>query len=339
MTDSVFAALSTGIGSWPGSDIREAASIVLGELPALPHLVELPARGLGADMIGRTGALMADVELDIRTSGYRVAQRKSLSGRRAEDLLHEDLDVLEELWETGGFAATHQLLKVQAAGPFTMAAQVELRSAHRVLTDRGAVRDFAMSLAEGLRQHCSEISSRLGVDVVVQLDEPSLPAVLEGSLSGVTRLDPVRAVPEPDALELLDSVIRAIDRPVLMHCCASGVPLDLLRRSGASAAAIDVSRLRIADLDSVGEFLQAGKTLVLGLVPATAPERTPTWRDVAAPAAALVDRLGFPRSVLAAQMSVAPACGLAGATPEWARTALELAGNVVDAFADAPDSL
>lgn len=339
MTGSVFAALATGVGSWPGTDFREAASIVLGELPALPHLVELPARGLGADMIGRTGAIMADIELDVRTSGYRVAQGSSLTGRRAADLLHYDLDVLEELWETGGYAATHHVLKVQSAGPFTMAAQVELRSAHRVLTDRGAVRDFAGSLTEGLRQHCAELRSRLGVDVVVQLDEPSLPAVLAGSLSGVTRLDPVRAVPEPDALELLDTLVRGLEVPTVVHCCAADAPLDLIRRTAADAASIDVSLLGTADLDAVGEFLQAGKTLVLGLVPSAAPERTPTWREVAAPAVALVDRLGFPRSVLASQVSVTPACGLSGASPEWARTALELAGNVVDAFADSPDSL
>lgn len=339
MSGSVFGGLVTGIGSWPGTDIRESASIVLGELPALPHVVELPARGLGADTIGRTGALMVDVELDVRTSGYRVSARKSLAGRRAEDLLHEDLDVLEELWETGGFASTHHVLKVQTAGPFTMAAQVELRSAHRVLTDRGAVRDFAGSLVEGLREHCSELRSRLGVDVVVQLDEPSLPAVLAGSLSGVTKLDPVRAVPEPEALELLDSVLLGVGVPTVVHCCGADVPLDLLRRSNAEAAAIDVALLTSRDLDAVGEFLQAGKTLLLGLVPSVQPDRTPTWREIAAPAVTLIDRLGFPRSILATQVSVTPGCGLAGATPEWARTALELAGNVVDAFQDAPDSL
>lgn len=340
MNASVFGALATGLGSWPGTNIREAASVVLGELPALPHLVELPARGLGADLIGRTGALMADIELDVRTSGYRVAARKTLSSRRAADLLHEDLDVLEELWEVGGHAGTHRVLKVQAAGVFTMAAQVELRSAHRVLTDRGAVRDFAESLAEGVRAHCSEITSRLGVDVVVQFDEPSLPAVLAGSLSGVTRLDPVPAVPEPEALDLIDTVLRNVGVPTAVHCCAVDAPLGLFRRSLADAVAIDVSLLRSSELDAVGEYLQAGKTLMMGLVPAVEPARTPTWRELAAPAVTLVDRLGFPRSILAShQVSVVPACGLAGASTDWARSALELSSNISDAFQDAPDSL
>ena len=56
-------------------------------------------------------------------------------------------------------------------------------------------------------------------------------------------------------------------------------------------------------------------------------------------AAALADRLGFPRALLAERFGVTPACGLAGATPEWARTAVELAQKVADTFADDPDAV
>ena len=42
----------------PGTDPAEAMRIVLGELPDLPHLAELPARGPGADLTGRTAALL-----------------------------------------------------------------------------------------------------------------------------------------------------------------------------------------------------------------------------------------------------------------------------------------
>ncbi|MDV6261263.1 methionine synthase [Rhodococcoides yunnanense] len=339
MTPSDFAGLATGIGSWPGTDIREAAAIVLGEFDELPHIVELPARGLGADTIGRTGAIMVDVELDVRTSGYRVVPRPMLAGRRASDFLAEDLDVLEELWEVSGLRGSGRTIKVQAAGPFTMAAQVELRHGHRALTDRGAVRHFTEALGEGLRQHCAEVARRLGVDVVVQLDEPSLAAVLAGSLSGITGLDTVRPVPEPDALELLDSLIETIALPVVVHCCDSDVPFDLLRRSGAAAVAVDATGLRRTDFDGIGELLQTGKTLMLGLIPPQAPERPTGWRELAEPGVILIDRLGFDRSVLASQISVTPSCGLAGSTPEWARRATGLARDVVAAFADSPDSL
>lgn len=337
--ESPFAALATGVGSWPGTDFRESTSIVLGELDVLPHIVELPGRGVGADMIGRTGALMADIELDVRSSGYRVVARPMLAGRRATDFLHEDLDVLEEIWETAGHRDAGRTLKVQAAGPFTMAAQVELRNGHRVVTDRGALRDFAGALAEGLRENSAELASRLGVEVVVQLDEPSLPDVLAGTLRGVTSLETISAVPEPEALDLLDSVIAAIGRPVAVHSCGSNAPFDLLRRSAAVAVGFDLSKVTPAELDGVGELFEAGKVLVLGLVPSTDPGRDPGWRDLASHGVVLVDKLGFPRRILADQVSVSPTCGLAGASPDWARRALALSKDISSAFTEAPDAL
>jgi hypothetical protein len=39
------------------------------------------------------------------------------------------------------------------------------------------------------------------------------------------------------------------------------------------------------------------------------------------------------------RIGVTPACGLAAATPQWARTAIELARNAADAFAQDPDSI
>ena len=37
--------ISTGIGSWPGTDMADAIKISLAECPELPFLPELPARG------------------------------------------------------------------------------------------------------------------------------------------------------------------------------------------------------------------------------------------------------------------------------------------------------
>jgi hypothetical protein len=53
----------------------------------------------------------------------------------------------------------------------------------------------------------------------------------------------------------------------------------------------------------------------------------------------VTDRLGFARSVLRERIGITPACGLAGATPRWARVAVELAQKVADAFAEDPDAI
>ena len=135
---NVFAA-ATGIGSWPGSAPRQAAEIVVGELHRLPHLVELPARGVGADMIGRAGALLVDIALDTVPRGYRIAARPGSVMRRAVSLLDEDVDALEEAWEKVGGAVSGRAVKVQAPGPITLAAGLERPSGGRVLMNGIAI--------------------------------------------------------------------------------------------------------------------------------------------------------------------------------------------------------
>lgn len=81
------------------------------------------------------------------------------------------------------------------------------------------------------------------------------------------------------------------------------------------------------------------RRFVLGLVPVTAPERAPSMEEVAAAAVAVTDRLGVPRSALRDRLGVSPACGLANATGQWARTAVGLARDVAEAFARDPEAI
>lgn len=327
---------ATALGSWPGTDPAEATRVVLGELGVLPHLVELPGRGVGADLVGRTAALLVDLAVEVAPSGYRVVTKPGRDHRRARDLLRHDLDALEEGFERAGAAPA--AVKVQLAGPWTLAATVELRTGHRVLTDPGAVVEFAASLAEGVAQHSAEVARRLGVPVVVQLDEPALPGVLAGALPTVSGLSTVAAVAAPDAEATLRTVLGAAPGATVVHCCAASAPLTLLRRSGADAVAVDVAALRPAELDGVGELLQDGGVTLLGLVPSTDPGRPPTLHELAEPALRLMDRLGFSREVLASQVLVTPQCGLAGASPQWAQRALSLSGELGRAFVEPPVS-
>lgn len=332
-------AAATGIGSWPNSQPRQAAEVVVGELHTLPHLVEIPSRGLGADIIGRAGALLVDIGIDTVPRGYRIASGRTGVARRAASLLDEDIDALEEAWERAGLRGSGRTVKVQAPGPITLAAELELPGGHRALTDSGAVRDLAASLAEGMAVHRAEISRRLETPVVVQFDEPVLPAALAGRLTGVSSFSPVHPVDEAVATQLLDECVATVGGEVLLHSCAVGLPWKLLQRSTVHAVSVDAATLTAEDLDGVGEFVESGRTVVLGIVPGAAPAVRPSVEQIAESAVTLTDRLGFPRSVLRDRIGVTPACGLAGATPEWARIAVELAQRTADAFADDPDAI
>ncbi|AXB44518.1 methionine synthase [Amycolatopsis albispora] len=320
----------------PGTDVAEAAAVIFGELADFPHEPELPARGVGADLLGRTAALLVDLAVEVVPSGYRVAARPGHDHRRAVDLRRWDIDALQEA------AGRPAVLKAQVAGPWTLGAGIELPRGHRVLTDRGALREFTDSLLEGLRAHVAELSARTGAKVVVQLDEPTLPAILAGSLSTPSGYGTVPAVPEPEARELLarmiDGVRSITGQPVIVHCCHRRPPFALLRAAGAGAIAFDLTAVDLSSavLDELGETWDSGVELFLGLTPATETETN--LRAVARPALELADRLGFNRSILAERAVATPVCGLAGASADWMRRALSLTRDLAKAFAEPPET-
>ncbi|WP_047867900.1 methionine synthase [Nocardiopsis sp. RV163] len=322
------AASSTGVGSWPGEDPDEAMRTVLGELPDLPHLPELPARGVGADMVGRTCGLLVEFPVEVQPSGWRVADSPGRDLGRAAGLMSYDLDALTE--HAHGFTGT---LKVQVAGPWTLAASVELRNGQRLVSDPGACRDLAESHLEGVLAHLAEVRRRVpGARLLVQVDEPSLPAVLLGALptaSGYGRLPAVDRVRVEAALRLLFAAIEGTGAVPAAHCCAPGVPVDLLRRSGARALSLNALLLTRDHDETVGTAVEAGTGLLLGVVPPTddaAPARTARMSDPAAtvdPVRELWNRLGFSPDLLSRAVVTTPTCGLAGVSPGHARAALD----------------
>ena len=306
---------ATGIGSLPGGNPAEALRLVLGELPDFPHLPELPGRGAGADLIGRTAALLVDLAVDLTPAGWRLVDRSGMDQRRAREFLARDLDSLTDAAE--GYTGT---FKVQAAGPWTLSAGLERSRGDRAVVDPGARRDLAQSLGEGLIAHAAEVAARVpGAQVVVQLDEPSLPAVLQGGLPTVSGFGKLPAVEAHVVEQELAGVVTALAQPVVVHCCAPRVPLDLLRAAGASAVSFDLGLVH--DLDAVGTAIEGGTHLVLGVVPGT-DSALPAPKATASRVQAWWRELGFPVDQLPDAVTLTPACGLAGATHAYARTAL-----------------
>jgi hypothetical protein len=302
---------AAGIGSLPGTDPLEAVTLAFGELPDLPHLPELPARGPGADLIGRTAALLVDLPVEIVPTGWRIAGRPGRDLRRARDFLAIDLDALEQ-------AAEHWTgpLKLQACGPWTLAAGIELPSGHRVLTDAGAVRDLA------------DVQLRVpGASVVLQLDEPTLPAVLAAALPTASGYGTVRAIGAPVAEQGLRDVLAvAPEGSRVVHCCAADAPISLLRAAGADAISVDAALLASGALDDVGAAIDGGASLWLGVVPGT---DAPVDHRAGSDAVWRIWRtLGFADTEAAARVVPTPACGLAGASPRYAREALTVVRDV-----------
>jgi methionine synthase II (cobalamin-independent) len=324
---------ATGIGSHPGDDdaaYAEAVRVVLGELPdpeGLPYVPELPGRGPGTTMTGRAVAVATDLAFDLQPAGWRLTGTEGLDQRRARSRLAQDLDQVEEQGQglTGAF-------KTQLVGPWTLAATVERPRGDLALADHGARRELAQALAEGVRRHVADLRRRVpGVDRwVVQLDEPALPAVLNGSIPTASGFGRHRAVHPPEASAALESVIGAIrdaGAEPWVHACAPGTPLGLLRGAGVSGLAVDLDQVDAPGHDQLAEALEAGETVVLGVVPATSAaeekrvvERVERWLDM----------LGLQPTP---GLVVSPTCGLAGADPAGARQALVVSRRVALGFA------
>ena len=320
----------------PGTNPAEAMRVVAGELPDFPYLPELPDRGPGGDLTGRTAALLVEIPVEVTPRGWRLAERPGRDLVRARSMLSSDLDVMEEVLD--GFRGP---LKIQLCGPWTLAATLELpRTLNVAIADPGAVADLTASLAEGAAAHVAEIAKRVpGAQLVVQFDEPALPAVAGGEVptaSGLSRIAPVEA----DMLrERLAQVIASTGKYTVVHSCAPAVPFGIIRAAGAGALSFDLSQLRRGEEDAVAEAAEAGLGLLMGVVPAIpAPETTqarpgpagPTGpgdgsaeaRQAAERVIRLWRRLSLPLDSCPEQAVVTPACGLAGASPDQARAAL-----------------
>ena len=220
---------------------------------------------------------------------------------------------------------------MQVAGPWTLAASLRLNRGERLVSDAGAVADLVASLAAGVAGYVSDVRRLVpGAEVVLQVDEPSLPAVLEGSLPTSSGFGRVRAVDPQVVMRGVESVLAAHDGPTVVHCCSPSAPLPLLRATGAGALAVDLTAATPARWESVAATLDAGTGIWVGCLPTDG-----SGTDTGARALVLE---GFERSGLGADalrgLVVSPTCGLAALTPEGARsvyrTALDTARRLAE---------
>lgn len=319
--------LATGVGSHPGDeqrDVDEAVRVVLGEVPGLVYLPEVPGRGITAGMTGRALAVVSGIGADLQPAGWRLTDAAGVDHRRARSLLAQDLDGFEE--QTQGYEG---ILKIQVAGPWTLAATVERPRGDKVLADSGARRDLAQALAEGLGDHLADVRRRVptAARLVVQVDEPALAAVLAAAIPTASGFGRHRAVHPPEASQALEWVLSAIGAAGAepwVHACAAGTPLDLLRGAGARGLSVDHAQLSARDHDDLGAALEAGETVAIGIVPSTDPSTAPTDTHVTEAVLRWLDMLGMDAEEVGDRLVLTPACGLAGATPAWARQSLSL---------------
>lgn len=320
-------ALATGIGSLPGLDPSRANSLVSEFFPDLPYLVELPERGAGADFIGRASLHLADLHIDLQPSGWRLVDRAGSDERRARSLLARDLDAFEE-----ALSGYQGAIKTQVSGVWTLAALLNTSRGGSVLADPGACHDIAQSLAEGVAQHIAELRKRVpaATKVYLQIDEPMLPRVAAGEISSVSGLSRIRKPTRSEIVETISSFAGLADEYVL-HCCAGGIDLDVLKDASVGIVSIDYQHFAIEDI--WGRWLEGGNGVWFGVVSgvdAPLPQASATVSDMRQRLASL----GFDLAKIASRVGVTASCGYAGASEDYVRESAKRLAEMVESIGE-----
>lgn len=320
---------ATGIGSWPGDDPREALvtvrDLVLDQDGlGIPYLPETPGRGPGADIIGRGAAMLTDLPVELTPSGWRLTARPGRDLERSHSLWRQDLDELAEAYD--GYSGP---LKVSIAGPWTLAAAIELPRGERAVSDLGAALDLADALADGVTVLVADLARLVpGAVPVIQVDEPTLNAVLTGTLPTASGYGRVRAVDTQHVLRGLVAVTGAYRGDTVIHCCDPTAPIPVLRQSGATAVSLDLTAASPTRWESVAATLESGIALYAGLLPT---DGSGSVRSASERLLAEAERVGVDARALDG-MVVTPACGLGLRDRETAlavqRAAIDLAGEL-----------
>lgn len=286
----------------------------------LPFLAELPARGPGADLVGRTASALPDLAVDLQPSGWRLAGGRGRDSARGAAYLRQDLDELAEAYD--GYTGE---LKLSMCGPWTLAAQVALPRGEKALSDPGACRDIRQAVCAAAVDHLAQVQSLVpGATLILQWDEPGLTAVLQGRVptdSGFSRL---RAVDPHTAREAFAEVVATtvgIAQEVVLHSCAGTPPLELTADVAGLGIAVDSSLLEFGEWEQVAELVEGDRAPWLGMLPSDTTARHP--REYVERVTTQWGRLGL-RPAQLTGLTISPACGLAGSSEEHAVAVLKL---------------
>lgn len=297
----------TGIGSLPGTDVEAATRLMVETCSDLIPFPELPARGPHAGMIGRALALLDGLAASFDAGEWRLSSRPGADGRRARQTWRDDIERFHEASQ-----GRESPVKVAIAGPWTLAASVLRPYGGRILADRGARRDVAQALAQGTQELREEWRRRGGDDLLLQVDEPLLPAVLGGKVPTEGGYFRHRPIDRAEVVEALRTVAGDV-----FHSCAPGVPWDLVvghTGAGFTTVALDVATLTSAEAEALGVAMETGLTVIAGVVPTANVGVVPDADAVTCEVSRLGERLGVEQG-RDPRLALSPACGLAGWEP------------------------
>ncbi len=333
---------ATGIGSVPFTDPEETVALILETMPRMPYWPQMVRLGFGEEMTAQAARGLAALKIDGVARTVQVnpdLPRDQALAEFYEAVLAGELTpfAMEEQEARGFFAllraaaAGHpcQALKGQLAGPVTFAGMVKDQEGKPILFDRELTQAVCLGLARKAAWQASRFRE-LGKAPVIFLDEPYLTGFGSAYLP----------ISREEVLEILGQTIeelrQAVDGPlgVGLHCCGNtdwglllSAPIDIL--SFDSYGYFESLQLYG---QALVKFFERGGWLAWGLVPTGEDFRQETgeglWLRFTDQVARLAEELkATPREILSRAI-LTPACGMGFLSPDEARRALKILGDL-----------
>lgn len=270
----------TAFCHFPGTDPLQVQQVVRGELgePNLAVLPQLAGRGVGADPVGRSATMLAELGFDLQPHGWRVGVNDGIDARRARSILRSDENLLADL--LGGEQKPAQRLKLTMLGPLSLVASLYLSNGERSLSDHGARRDIIAAYAHGVREHLDRLARTTTLrSFTLQLDEPLLGDVLEGTIKTASGYRTLRSVPRSEVRGAYQDFLKVVlaEQSAFHVDPVVNLPsadehwiqrVDLLQQAGITGLIVDPQPLNHQKWERVAGFVEAkGQVFLQVLTP------------------------------------------------------------------------
>lgn len=266
---------ATAFCQFPGTDPLQIHEIIRGELgePNLAVFPQLADRGVGADPVGRSATLLAEIGFDLQPHGWRVGVNDGVDARRARSILRSDENLLADV--LGAEQKPAQRLKLTVLGPWSLAARLYLSSGERTISDHGARRDIIAAYAHGLKEHLDRLARITSVrSFTVQLDEPQFADVLDGTIKTSSGYRTLRSIPRSEVRNSYEEFFNVLcaDSPQHQIKPLLNLPtgderwierMDLLTQAGTTAVAVDPQGMGHRQWERVAGFVEGGGRVFL----------------------------------------------------------------------------
>lgn len=293
--------LTTGIGSLPHDDPRDAVRFVLDRFPRLPVAPSLPRRSPAEGMIAQAAWGVPGVRV-LDDGSLLVDEAEVEPGRSLRDPGIDGEPFLGLRIFLDSMAGHTGWLKLQLTGPVTLG--LALRALGVAAEPAFAVADLAVAGRIAALRTAVEAAVP-DASPVVFLDEPGLCAALR----------PGFPLPVGDALDRVSSAMATVQSFAVagLHCCGEA-DWHAVLQAGPQVLSAPVGVGVSEHAGAVADFLEAGGWIAWGAVPTEGPFTTSVdmlWRRLLTEWGRLVAG-GCDPTLLRSRALITPACGLVG---------------------------